>query len=315
MNMKNFLKLVEIPTKVASLIPLLLGSLYVMYHFKSFDSINFMLMLVALLCIDMATTALNNFYDYKRALKKYGYNYETHNAIVSGSLKEGVVITIIFFLVLIASIVGLILVWRTNILVLLIGGIAFMIAYLYSAGPVPISRTFLGEIVSGVTMGFGITFLAVYIHIIDLGLITFSMDDWHQVVVSTDLKELLSIILLSVPVILTTANIMLANNICDMEDDLENKRYTLPIYIGKDKGLKLYKLLYLLSFIDVLVMALLRITPPISLTILLIAIPVYINIDEFVKLQSKKDTFIYSIYSFLMINLVLILSFAINLIN
>lgn len=314
MNIKNFLGLVEIRTKVASVVPFLLGSFYAIYRFKTFDFINFFLMLAALLSIDMATTALNNFYDYKRALKRQGYNYETHNAIVSGGLKEGIVVATIFSLFLIASIVGIILVWRTDILVLIIGVTAFTIAFFYSAGPVPISRTFLGEIISGVTMGFGITFLATYIHIIDFNLIIFYIDQRTQFLVSFELKELLSIILVSIPAIFTIANIMLANNICDMEDDLENKRYTLPIYIGKGRGLTLYKLFYVFSFIDILVLVLLRIAPPISLVTLLMAIPVSINIGKFMKLQSKKDTFALTVHNFLMINIVLILCYAVNLI-
>ena len=30
----------------------------------------------------------------------------------------------------------------------------------------------------------------------------------------------------------------------DIEEDIENKRYTLPIYIGKDRGLKIFKISY-----------------------------------------------------------------------
>lgn len=37
--------------------------------------------------------------------------------------------------------------------------------------------------------------------------------------------------------IVNVANIMLANNICDMEDDFINRRLTLSIYLGKENAL------------------------------------------------------------------------------
>ena len=37
--------------------------------------------------------------------------------------------------------------------------------------------------------------------------------------------------------IVNVANIMLANNNCDMEDDFINRRLTLSIYLGKENAL------------------------------------------------------------------------------
>ncbi|KHS59025.1 1,4-dihydroxy-2-naphthoate prenyltransferase, partial [Listeria monocytogenes] len=67
----------------------------------------------------------------------------------------------------IATGLGVWLVFRTDLLVLLIGFVCFCIGILYTFGPVPLSRMPLGEIFSGVTMGFGIFFLAVYVNAYD----------------------------------------------------------------------------------------------------------------------------------------------------
>ncbi|MGE5633160.1 MAG: hypothetical protein ACM3TR_19000 [Caulobacteraceae bacterium] len=83
MTLVSFLKLVEIQTKVASVIPFLLGTFYALYRFNRFNLSNFIIMFVSLICFDMATTAINNYIDYKKAHKIHGYNYESHNAIVS----------------------------------------------------------------------------------------------------------------------------------------------------------------------------------------------------------------------------------------
>ena len=102
MSVKSFLKLVEIQTKVASIIPFLLGTLFVLFYYNSFNLLNFFYMLVSLLCIDMSTTTINNYIDYKKANKKEGYGYESHNAIVRDNIKERNVLIVLFLLLTLA---------------------------------------------------------------------------------------------------------------------------------------------------------------------------------------------------------------------
>ena len=100
MKIRSFLKLVEIQTKVASMIPFILGTVYSLYRFNKFNALNFLLMFISLLTIDMTTTAVNNYMDYKKAIKTQGYGYEKHNAIVRDNLKETHVIVVIFTLLI-----------------------------------------------------------------------------------------------------------------------------------------------------------------------------------------------------------------------
>ena len=67
MGLRSFLKLVEIQTKAASITPLLLGTIFAFYRYQKFVLSNFLFMLLSLLCFDMATTAINNYLDYKKA--------------------------------------------------------------------------------------------------------------------------------------------------------------------------------------------------------------------------------------------------------
>ncbi|MHB1393257.1 MAG: hypothetical protein ACYCYE_09305 [Clostridia bacterium] len=80
--------IVEIQTKVASVIPFVLGTLYSIYRFGRFNLRNFIILFIALISFDMVTTAINNYYDYKKAHKTHGYGYESHNAIVSYKLRK-----------------------------------------------------------------------------------------------------------------------------------------------------------------------------------------------------------------------------------
>jgi 1,4-dihydroxy-2-naphthoate octaprenyltransferase len=303
MNIISFLKLVEIQTKVASMIPFLLGTSYALYRFESFNINNFALMLISLLSFDMTTTALNNYIDYKKAIKKHGFGYESHNAIVRYKLKEGTVVAVIASMLAIAVIAGVLLYLNTGFVVLLLGAISFAIGILYSFGPIPISRTPFGEFFSGFTMGFVITFLATYIHVRDLGFIIFSYQG-GMLNISLNLLELLYMALISVLPICGIANIMLANNICDIEDDVVNRRYTLPVYVGKEKALQLFKLIYYTGYLAVILALVLGIIPISSVLVLATFVLVNKNIKAFYKLQTKKDTFALAVKNFVIFSVV-----------
>lgn len=104
---------------------------------------------------------------------------------------------------------------------------------------------------------------------------------------------------------------MLANNICDVEDDLENKRFTLVIHIGVDKALFLFKLLYYFIYINITVLVILDILPIVSFLVLISYIPIKNNINKFYKKQKKNETFVLSVKNFLLINLSYAFSFII----
>ncbi len=274
---------------------------------------NFLLMFISLLCIDMATTAINNYMDYKKAVRKYGYGYEVHNAIVKDNLKESNVITVILGLLITAVIFGFILYLNTNIIVLILGATSFVIGVCYSFGPIPISRTPFGEILSGFFMGGIILFLSIYIHISSSGIIGVSLNE-GILSLNLNIKEVLYIFLLAIPAIAGIANIMLANNICDREDDIENKRYTLPVYVGNDNALKVFKWIYYIAYIDLFILIILGVEPLLSILALATFIIVNRNIKVFEKEHVKSKTFILSVKNFIIINGARVISYALTLV-
>lgn len=306
MNIKSFLKLVEIQTKVASMTPFLLGNVFALFRYNQFNISNFILMFISLLSFDMATTTINNYIDYKKAIKIHGYGYERHNAIVRDNLKESTVIAVIVLLLTVAVAFGILLFLNTSTLVLVIGVISFAMGILYTFGPIPISRMPLGEVFSGLFMGFVIVFLSTYIHIVDLSLFDLSITN-NILILNINLYELLVLFLVALPATLGIATIMLANNICDIEEDLENGRHTLPTYIGRAMALKLFKALHYISYVDTAALLLLGTLPLAAIPALLTIIPVKKNIDIFMKTQTKKDTFVVAVKNFVIINAPLVI--------
>jgi len=311
-NITNFFKFVEIQTKLASLLPFVIGTLYSIYRFKSFILNNFIIMGISLLAFDMATTAINNYIDYKKDLNSVKKDLEKHesafdNKIVKYGIKESLAIAIIFILLIIATICGIILTINTNLLVLLIGIVSFLAGVFYTYGPIPISRMPLGEVFSGIFMGFVILFLSCYVHIFNSNIIlfTYSANIFN---ISINLVELFYIFLISIPTISSIANIMLANNICDLEEDISNKRYTLPYYLGKENAFNLFITLYYVAYLDIIILVFLKVTPQASLLVILTIIPLNKNIKLFRLRPIKNETFILSVKNFALMNLTHILA-------
>ncbi|TLS49709.1 1,4-dihydroxy-2-naphthoate polyprenyltransferase [Paenibacillus antri] len=301
MTFRGFLKLVEIQTKVASMIPFAIGSLYAGLRFAEFRWASFALMFFSLLCIDMATTAINNYIDYKKAVKKTGYGYEKHNAMVKDRISEGAALTVIAVLFLAAVASGLLLVRETGTVVLLLGALSFAVGILYSFGPIAISRMPLGEIFSGLFMGFLIVFLAAFIHPQDPQLIEIAYAG-GMADIRLNLLEASLVFAASIPAVCGVANIMLANNICDMEDDIENKRYTLPIYIGKANAVKLFQALYYVAYLDLIVLYFLDVPIWLLAAALATIVPVRRHAKRFAANPSKAETFRLAVSNFLIMN-------------
>lgn len=305
MGISSFFKLVEIQTTVASLIPYTLGTMFALYKFDNFNMKEGILFFLSMVFFDMTTTAINNYVDYTKAIKKEGFGYEEHNAIGRDNLNLKTVKYVIITMLSISIALGLALFFETDITVFIIGVICFSIGIFYSYGPIPISRTPFGEVFSGLTQGFLLTFLVVYIHTYDQGIINLEMSN-EIVKLLVNMKLIIGIFIISMPVVTGISNIMLANNVCDMEDDLENKRYTLPIYIGKERALQVFKFTYYIGFISIVIGVVTGLLPLVSLFALIAFKPINNNIKEFFKLQSKKDTFVLSIKNFVISNVIYI---------
>jgi len=162
-------------------------------------------------------------------------------------------------------------------------------------------------------MGFFIIFLSTYIHVYENNIVLFNLNKWVMDL-SIDLPELLRIFLVSLPAQLGIANLMLANNICDIEDDIANERYTLPRYIGRENSIRLYSLIYIKAFLIIIILIIFDIVPLVSILALLTFIPVMSNIHKFRKKQKKDETFELAVHNFLIINVALAVSLLLGII-
>ncbi|MBL6538419.1 1,4-dihydroxy-2-naphthoate polyprenyltransferase [Streptococcus suis] len=303
LSLPQFLEFVEIKTKVASVFPMVLGILWSVYRYQTFNWLTTALFVLAVLTFDMCTTAINNTMDFYKAKDK---NYQTEeNVIGKHELDFGLMVQIIFFLLFWSILFSLILVWQTNWLLLPMGVLCFLIGIFYTFGPIPLSRMPLGEVFSGVTMGFGIFFLAVFVQNPSQLVVSHFLGQWMTLQFSW--FKVLELIFMSLPLVCLIANIMLANNICDLETDIRNHRYTLVYYLGKGVSLRLYFFLWLLSWMLWLLFVGIGLLPVWALLGLVALVPSFQFLKRFLKKPVKSQTFIEAVKSFVLYSLVYLL--------
>lgn len=299
MTRKSFFDLVEIRTKLASLFPFLIAVLFTNSYFHSFHWGKTLFFFFGMLAFDMATTAINNYMDFRKAHSEE-YKYQ-ESVIGKDQLSERTVVLIIFALIGFAAIVGLTLAVQTGWLLLVMGCACCFIGVFYTFGPIPLSRMPLGEVFSGVTMGLGIFAITIYLNTYDKRLFFMELDLRHFAITGSTTAAL-AVVWASLPLIATIANIMLANNLCDLEQDIANHRYTLPFYLGKKNAVVLFNLLMYSCYGAIIVGWLAGIYQwPILLTFLSL-VKVYPQTRAFTKEQVKSRTFVMSIKNLVSFN-------------
>jgi len=250
MSFKSIMKLMDIKTLVAGLVPVILGSVYSKYAFGKINVLYIILLLIAMILIQSATNMINDYFDFKRGADSNKSTDE--KALVSGEITPKQVLFIIFLYEFIAFMIGVFIASQTSYYILLVAIIGELISILYASGPLPISYTPFGEIVSGVTMGIGITSTVIYIQ---SGIFN------------------LNTVLVAVPTALFIGTILLTNNLSDIKEDREVGRKTLPIIIGVKNAEKLWIFNVIMLLVLTVVLVLIHIYPIIILVTIILLFP------------------------------------------
>lgn len=283
---KRFLNYVEIRTKITSLFAFMMSLGLLLYKDQTINLMSTLVFFCSMFLIDLATTAINNYIDTKDGSQVLPFNRKT-------------ALFIIYALLFIGGILGVYLAYRTDLVVLAVGGLCFLCGVFYTYGPLPISRQPLGEVLSGVFYGLFIPFLMFYINTPSGTFIEYRLS-FEEIDLKLKIIPILALILFAAIPFCCTANIMLANNICDVEKDIQVKRHTLPYYIGK-KSVHLFAGLYYACYAAIILMCFVKILSPLCLLALLTLYPVEKNIRAFRKRQVKSETFVVSIKNYVTI--------------
>ena len=182
------------------------------------------LMSIALLVIcilfQAAANTFNDYFDYIKGSDSADDNVEiSDNTLVYENLNPKHALYLAIAFVVLAFLLGVYIVIKAGFVPLIIAIIGAIVVVLYSAGKTPLSYLPVGEVVSGVFFGMLIP-IAVYLSLT-------GRFDWR-------------ILLWCLPYVIGVGLIMMTNNTCDIEKDMEAGRKTLPTMLGRDRTLEVY---------------------------------------------------------------------------
>lgn len=286
MNFKVFAELVELKAKTASVFPFLMGCLFAWYHYQQIYLGNMVLFFISMFMFNMAVDIMDNYMDYHNATDVHDYKQET-NIIGRENLSLPLIRNLMWGLIIVSALIGIYLAYQTSWVILWLGMFSYAMGIFYSAGPKPLSSLPVGEVTSGVTMGIIIPLICVYLNVYDL--------------TSFNTSLIINVTIMSLPAACAIANLMLANNTCDLEEDILNNRHTLAFYLGKDKAVTLFQGLALASFIFATLGVIFRIVPMTVLLIWIIFPVIRKNTTLYSKEQIKATTFPLAIKNLAMI--------------
>lgn len=282
MNLKVFLELVEIKAKIASVWPFLLGLIFVFHNYGHLNVGVSILFFIAMFLFNMAVDINDNYQDYTKADDNQAAEWKKHTNIIGvHHLNVHGIFALMASFTVVAALIGLYLVWLTGWPLLVMGIFCFLVGYLYAGGPKPLSGTPTGEFFAGFTMGFMIMAITVYLNLYQTGDLTLSL--WGRVLLASGVA------------VMAIAALLLANNICDAQEDLDLNRTTIVYFIGKRRALWLFAGFYVVGYLSLVASVLLGDLPVWSLLALISAIPVGKNIHAFFQVQVKKETFILAV--------------------
>ncbi|GAB2026696.1 1,4-dihydroxy-2-naphthoate polyprenyltransferase [Lactovum odontotermitis] len=299
MNFKIFSELIELKAKTASIFPFLLGFAYSLYHYQRVNPIPLAIYFIAMFLFNCFVDIWDNYCDYHKAVDTADYQKNT-NIIGRENLSIKLIQGLLAFFFFTSLILGLIVAALTGWPVFVLGLICYAVGVFYAGGPKPLSSLPVGEPLSGLTMGYLIFLICVYIN-------SYTVFSWNA-------ATLLQTLLIALPNVLLIANLMLANNTCDLAEDQSNHRFTIVHYIGRGNAVRWWGTAIALSFLAIAAAVLLKILSPVMLLIFVI-LPLIISFAKpYLKKQVKRETFICSVKILMVFQLVQVILLFVSLI-
>lgn len=186
----------------------------------SISAIMAIILLVICVLMQAAVNTFNDYYDYVKGSDSSDDNVDPTDAVlVYNNVNPRSALALAIGFLVAAFILGAYVIWQAGWIPLAIGVVGAVVVVLYSAGKTPISYLPIGELMSGVVMG-GLIPLACY------QALTGSFD--------------LIMLVWALPTIIGVGLIMLTNNTCDIEKDIESGRKTLSVILGRQNARALY---------------------------------------------------------------------------
>lgn len=223
LTLKLALQLAAPHTWIASIGPVIFGILFCKLEKYPLSFEKSILLILASILMQSSVNTLNDYVDFiKGNDSEKDYVEESDAVLIYNSVPPKQVLILGIIYLVLGAMLGIVACRESGFLPLVIGSIGGLIVLLYSGGPYLISYLPIGELVSGFVMGI----------LIPLGVAAVTDGRLHK-----------EIFLYALPLMIGIGLIMMTNNGCDIEKDLEAKRWTLAVLLGRKNIKNLYHIL------------------------------------------------------------------------
>ena len=216
----------------ASILPVLVATSCAVVHSPALAVLMVCALLAICILMQASVNTFNDYYDFVKGADSEEDNVDVTDAVlVYNHINPASALRLAVGLLVAAFAIGVYVIYCAGWIPLVLGITGAVIVVSYSAGKTPISYLPIGEVVSGFVMG-GLIPLACY------QVLTGELD--------------FVVLVWSIPTIIGIGLIMMTNNTCDIEKDIEASRRTLPVLMGREKARTLYHALMVVWVLTIL---------------------------------------------------------------
>lgn len=255
-RLKIWLQAARAPFLTATFIPVILGTGVAWYQTNAFRLSYFLLALAGVSFLHTGTNLMNDYFDHRSGNDVVNKNYTKFNGgsrvIQDGLITPRGVLLFALSCFIAGSLLGLWLNYqmKTNV-ILFLGIIGVFCGFFYTAAPVKIGYTGLGELIVGLCFGPLVVLGAHYVQSGMLSWVAF----WA-----------------SIPVGILIGLVLYINEFPDYEADKSVEKRTLVVRLGKSAAIKVYQALLLSTYCFVVIGVIGKILPVFTL-VMLVTLP------------------------------------------
>lgn len=237
---QGFWQLADPKIWIASTVPMVVGAAFAFGSTGRFDLYWFIVALIAVYCIEIGKNAVNEGVDYKSGVDRFITPDKRtpfsggKKTIVDGKLTLSEVVMIAVVTFVIACIIGLYIMFFREMGIFWIGIAGVLLSIFYSLPPFKLAYRGLGEATVGLTFG---PLIVLGIYYLQTGRVD------------------LSALWVSIPIGILIANVLWINQFPDYEADARGNKRNWLVRLDKEKGVKVFALLFLAAYLWFILLA------------------------------------------------------------
>jgi 1,4-dihydroxy-2-naphthoate octaprenyltransferase len=239
--------------------------------FMTFDFVNGLLGLLAVIIFHMIINFHNNYNEYKSA-KSSVFLKKIHELGVNREALSHAK-RMVYVLAFIPIVITAYLVYTTGWFILVIAILGIVMGILYTSGPKPLNQTVIGEFVMAIATTVIIPVAFIYLGLASSGKI--------------DSSTIIDIIVICLPNTFAVFSAIIAGNVTQLEKD-SSKADSLVERIGFHNSINLFRASWALSFLLVPILAIMQVVPYTALILILFYPGIWDKFRPFLKEPTQE---------------------------